>query len=186
MGTREVAAEPPTRWASADDGLDGVRERLALAMDRTGQSRRSLATAGGFDRQAVGRFLSSERVPSASVFIAIAGTLGVSLEWLLTGKGPETLGAVEHIGQALPGFLVRLNESGLGSWASRQPPTSTPTLAEAVKALEDMQAAHDRGEPFYTNEGVPVIRWVFCRGFPGHNRGADRAHERLGVALLFE
>lgn len=38
MGTREVAAEPPTRWASADDGLDGVRERLALAMDRTGQS----------------------------------------------------------------------------------------------------------------------------------------------------
>src|SRR3546814_17966479 len=61
------------------------RERLEQAMDRAGTSRAELARRIGVDRSTLSQILSrdSVRLPRADTVAPMAGTLPVSLDWLL-------------------------------------------------------------------------------------------------------
>src|SRR3546814_10744685 len=71
------------------------RERLEQAMDRAGTSRAELARRIGVDRSTLSQILSREsvRLPRADTVAALAGTLQVSLDWLLGLSESNQLGA---------------------------------------------------------------------------------------------
>lgn len=71
------------------------RERLEQAMERAGTSRAELARRIGVDRSTLSQILSPEsvRLPRADTVAAMAGTLQVSLDWLLGLSESNQLGA---------------------------------------------------------------------------------------------
>ena len=71
------------------------RERLEQAMERAGTTRAGLARRIGVDRSTLSQILSSEsvRLPRADTVAAMAGSLQVSLDWLLGLTGSNQLGA---------------------------------------------------------------------------------------------
>lgn len=123
MGTVEPKKSPLVTWVRSGDEFDGVRERLAEAMNRAGASRRSIESmSDDVDRQQVGRFLSGKRVPGVAVFVAVAKALGVSLEWLLTGEDPLARSAGPDLGQPLPGYSTSSRRPGLPDGPPARPP----------------------------------------------------------------
>lgn len=162
MGTVEPKKSPLVTWVRSGDEFDGVRERLAEAMNRAGASRRSIESmSDDVDRQQVGRFLSGKRVPGVAVFVAVAKALGVSLEWLLTGEDPLARSAGPDLGQPLPGLLYELETSGLAGWSSRPPAgVQPPTIAEALRALRELDDERASGRPWFFSDGARSVRWA--------------------------
>jgi transcriptional regulator with XRE-family HTH domain len=67
---------------------DAFRARLALARDLAGLTSRELSTLIGASPVTVGNLEQGvSRNPNADTVIALARTLGVSLDWLLIGRG---------------------------------------------------------------------------------------------------
>ena len=167
-------------------------DRLNATMERLGLSGRRLAELSGVDRRTIDRFSKGERLPDVPNLLALAKGLGVAPWWLLTGDGEEEA-APGHLAQALPGFLLELQESGLATWAARQRGADVPSIAEALRALRDFEAARANGRPFYVNEGERNVRWgeYFANARAGkampvapvasRRRTMDEAEERARV-----
>lgn len=72
------------------EGTPGIPGRLQKAREMSGLSRRALSVMAGLAESHVGQL---ERgvgpKPGAGVLAAICGVLGVSLDWLVLGQGPE-------------------------------------------------------------------------------------------------
>lgn len=71
------------------------RQRLAEALEKAGTSQSALARASGVDRSTLSQLLSpgNDRLPRADTIAAIAGSLRVSLDWLLGLSQEAKLGA---------------------------------------------------------------------------------------------
>ena len=71
------------------------RQRLSEALDRAETTRSALARACGVDRSTLSQLLSArnDRLPRADTVAAIAGSLRVSLDWLLGLSQEAKLGA---------------------------------------------------------------------------------------------
>lgn len=71
------------------------RQRLAEALEKAETSRSALARASGVDRSTLSQLLSpgNDRLPRADTIAAIAGSLRVSLDWLLGLSQEAKLGA---------------------------------------------------------------------------------------------
>jgi transcriptional regulator with XRE-family HTH domain len=77
------------------DRADLFRDRLAMAMVETGQSRAALARRIGVDRSTVSHLLApgATRLPNAQVIAECAAALAVSADWLLgLSERPERAG----------------------------------------------------------------------------------------------
>lgn len=74
-------------------GFDGFPQRLRTAIGDT--SIRAFARACGLSDAAVRQYLAGQSEPTRPVLLAMARETGVSLEWLLTGRG-----------EAQPGLLT--------------------------------------------------------------------------------
>ncbi|MCB1776532.1 MAG: helix-turn-helix transcriptional regulator [Candidatus Competibacteraceae bacterium] len=69
----------------------GFPERLKAACRDAGLpvTQPALARAFGLSTTTIWHYLHGEKLPSMDTAIAIAGKLGVCVEWLLTGNGPQ-------------------------------------------------------------------------------------------------
>jgi transcriptional regulator with XRE-family HTH domain len=81
-----------------------IRERLTRCLREFGpkSTRQGFAGAIGVSRNTVGTWLKDEPkspVPETAQIIAIADELNVQPTWLLTGKGPELIGAQAPLGE---------------------------------------------------------------------------------------
>ena len=65
---------------------NGFPDRLREARRKRGYSARQLAYETGMHDASVSGYLQGKNYPSAQCCMAIAATLGVSLDWLLMGK----------------------------------------------------------------------------------------------------
>lgn len=86
---------PGTATADKRFTVQLFRERLEQAMERAGTTRAGLARRIGVDRSTLSQILSPEsvRLPRADTVAAMAGTLQVSLDWLLGLTEGNQLGA---------------------------------------------------------------------------------------------
>lgn len=75
--------QPPS--SDKRDVAEIFRERMGILIDQRRQTLASFARSVGLDRSALSQFLApgSTRLPRAETLHAIAGTCGVSLDWLL-------------------------------------------------------------------------------------------------------
>ncbi|PVY74770.1 helix-turn-helix domain-containing protein [Pectobacterium versatile] len=65
----------------------GIKERLREAMDAHGFNIKGLSEAVGIPYRSLQNYLRGEREPNAEALIAIGTQLGISIDWLLTGRG---------------------------------------------------------------------------------------------------
>src|SRR3546814_4265199 len=100
------------------------RERLEQAMDRAGTSRAELARRIGVDRSTLSQILSREsvRLPRADTVAAMAGTLQVSLDWLLGLSESNQLGAdiLERAPEISPRRRAPEDEDQIGRASCRE------------------------------------------------------------------
>ncbi|HYQ90676.1 MAG TPA: helix-turn-helix transcriptional regulator [Candidatus Competibacteraceae bacterium] len=68
-----------------DSNVDGFTARLREALQASGMNHSALATAVGVTPQAVSKWFKQGRM-ARSKLVAVANALGVSVEWLLTGR----------------------------------------------------------------------------------------------------
>ena len=74
-----------------DDALQ-IGVRLRDARDAAGLSRRELADHLGVKESTIGKWESGERSPRGQRVSKLAGILGVSLSWILVGRGVKPSG----------------------------------------------------------------------------------------------
>ena len=67
-----------------------IAERVRSAREASGLSQRSLSTLAGLSTGAVNLIESGDREsPAAATLAGIAGVLGITLDWLVSGIGDE-------------------------------------------------------------------------------------------------
>jgi transcriptional regulator with XRE-family HTH domain len=86
--TETMPMMPPVNSRDGDPRTLGARIRMAL--QRKGWSGRQLARQLGVAPRAVMSWIHDTNRPSLDRLPVLCATLGVSLEWLLTGRGPMT------------------------------------------------------------------------------------------------
>ncbi len=107
---------------------------------------------------ALSRFEKGHRLPEASTLVRLSETLGVTTDWLLTGRTVAAEGAIPPppppppgLDMTLPGFLQLTADRGLARWAAGARKGDVPTVAEALHALDTLTRspalANDKGEP---------------------------------------
>ena len=69
-----------------------IKERLREAMDAKGLTIKALSDLSKIPYRSLQNYLRGEREPNAEALIALGTHLGISIDWLLTGKG-EVVGA---------------------------------------------------------------------------------------------
>jgi len=77
-----------------DDMTEHLPRRIAEAREAAGLSRAELAQRMGVVPETVDAWEDAERVPRANRITVLAGVLGVSAMWLLSGEGDDP-GAVD-------------------------------------------------------------------------------------------
>ncbi len=87
------------RPAELDDDERQIGRRLAEARDAAGLSRRELADHLGVKESTIAKWESGERSPRGQRVSKLAGILGVSLSWILVGRGIEPHAAGDEITQ---------------------------------------------------------------------------------------
>jgi transcriptional regulator with XRE-family HTH domain len=97
-------------WFSDDIATFG--DRLAGAREAAGLSQRELASRVGVKAQTVEAWENDAKEPRANRLQMLAGLLGVSLSWLLTGKGDGPDGPIEttEISEDLNRLLTDLRD----------------------------------------------------------------------------
>ncbi len=85
--------------AELDDDERQIGRRLAEAREAAGLSRRELADHLGVKESTIAKWESGERSPRGQRVSKLAGILGVSLSWILVGRGVEPLSAGDDITQ---------------------------------------------------------------------------------------
>jgi transcriptional regulator with XRE-family HTH domain len=66
-----------------------IRERIAIALERSRKSQRDLAKAMGLTSPTVSSMLSKDEIDSIKYLRAVEELTGFSFEWIRTGTGPE-------------------------------------------------------------------------------------------------
>ncbi|HCR1008181.1 TPA: helix-turn-helix domain-containing protein [Citrobacter koseri] len=69
-----------------------IKERLREAMDAKGLTIKALSDLSKIPYRSLQNYLRGEREPNAEALVALGTHLGISIDWLLTGKG-EVVGA---------------------------------------------------------------------------------------------
>ena len=69
-----------------------IKERLREAMDVKGLTIKALSDLSKIPYRSLQNYLRGEREPNAEALVALGTHLGISIDWLLTGKG-EVVGA---------------------------------------------------------------------------------------------
>jgi transcriptional regulator with XRE-family HTH domain len=67
-----------------------ISNRIINALNRTGISQRQLADATGMTEVSISRYVKGKRIPSAEILGRIADVLGVTTDYLITGKTEPT------------------------------------------------------------------------------------------------
>lgn len=67
-----------------------IANRITNALNRTGISQRQLADATGMTEVSISRYVKGKRIPSAEILGRIADVLGVTTDYLITGKTEPT------------------------------------------------------------------------------------------------
>jgi transcriptional regulator with XRE-family HTH domain len=114
----------------------------------------------------VSRFENGQRLPDAMSLMRLAKALAVTTDWILTGEEGDTSGVVPPPAPRLPpgldmtlsGFLQAVSESGLARWAATAPKNQSPTLGEALEALEALAAEPAGTGTDRTWAWVPVLQ----------------------------
>jgi transcriptional regulator with XRE-family HTH domain len=75
--------------------MDTFPARLAAIIDNSGLGRPEFAARVGVGTSALAKWLSGKLTPKSDQLLSLAIAGGVSMEWLLTGKGPKSLGMVD-------------------------------------------------------------------------------------------
>ena len=78
-----------------------IADRIINAMNRNGISQRQLADATGMTEVSISRYVKGKRIPSAEILGRIADVLGVTTDYLITGKTEPT----KHV-EMIVGYLV--------------------------------------------------------------------------------
>ena len=81
----------------------GFKENLKIELSYKDMTVKELAFASGVNKRTIDQYLSSAaKMPSAENAVKIAGVLGVSVEYLVTGKAPapQTQNTEEESDQA--------------------------------------------------------------------------------------
>lgn len=73
-------------------------ERVQELMDLQGMERKALSLEANFDPSNIGKGIKENRLPSAETAVKIAKCLGVSVEYLVTGKSvsPSAMSELEE------------------------------------------------------------------------------------------
>jgi transcriptional regulator with XRE-family HTH domain len=153
-------ATAPRRRKSAHlspEAMAAVVTRVRDAQARLGLTNRGLAAASGVDRKTIDRLVHEDptqrRVPGVGKVALLASALGVSSEWVLSGRGAADPSV--DLTRPLTSFALELHERGLLRWAQAAPASEVPTLGEVLTALERLRA-----EPQLSNSaGMPVAGW---------------------------
>ena len=85
--------------ADLDDDTRQIGRRLAEARDAAGLSPRELADHLGVKESTIEKWESGERSPRGQRVSKLAGILGVSLSWILVGRGVEPSAANHDVAQ---------------------------------------------------------------------------------------
>ena len=72
-----------------------LNEKIYYCRKKAGLSQDALAEKLGVSRQAISKWETGESVPETGKLAALAGALGVSLDWLLSEDGPDESGSVK-------------------------------------------------------------------------------------------
>lgn len=86
----------------ADSSLDDERHigaRLAEARSAAGLSRRAIADRIGVKESTIAKWEAGDTSPRGHRVSKLAGILGVSISWILMGRGVEPTGGVSDIDQ---------------------------------------------------------------------------------------
>ena len=84
-------------------------ERVEQLLDEKGITKKTLSTDAGFDPSNISKGLKKNNIPSADTAVKIAEILGVSVEYLVTGK--NNYGSKSHdIEESNPKYLSLINE----------------------------------------------------------------------------
>ena len=67
-----------------------IADRIINALNRCGISQRQLADAVGMTGATISRYIKGKRIPSAEILGRIADVLGVTTDYLITGKTEPT------------------------------------------------------------------------------------------------
>lgn len=152
--------------------LGKLGQRIRQQRERRQLRQADIASALRLTSQAVSKWERGENAPDIAVLLDLARLLGVSVEWILTGRqeAPGTFPAVV-LCTSLNGFAeraARVAPADLAAWSN----TIHYAVTEAVLRFD----------------GVPVK--CVGDGFLGFFAGPDRAGRALGAArqakLLFE
>jgi len=84
----------------------------------TGRTGADIAVQGGISKQTFSGYLNTGRLPSAAVLANWVFRLGISANWLLTGKGPVMLepagGVMDPVVQRVATVVRSMREAGAG------------------------------------------------------------------------
>ena len=78
---------------------ESLGNRLVQARTDAGMDQDEVATLVGVDLDTLSRWESDARSPRSNRITTMAGILGVTFRWLLTGEGPKHRPALEPIGR---------------------------------------------------------------------------------------
>ena len=67
-----------------------IASRIINALNRCGISKRQLADATGMTEVSISRYVKGKRIPSAEILGRIADAIGVTTDYLITGKTEPT------------------------------------------------------------------------------------------------
>jgi len=90
------------------DSVATLGERIGVARDHAGLSEEQLASRAAVKRQTIDAWEGDGAEPRANKLAMLAGILGVSPAWLLTGAGDGVSSPDEHDGEIPDDNAVRL------------------------------------------------------------------------------
>lgn len=73
--------------------MTSIKERISIALSRSGNSQRDLAKHMGLSAPTVSTMLAKEEIDSIKYLKAVEELTGYRFEWLRTGFGPEKIDA---------------------------------------------------------------------------------------------
>lgn len=113
--------------------------RLGELIAEHGMSQKEFAKKSGVTEAAISRYLSGERRPGANAAMAMASTLGVSVEYLMGGE--EAFERTPEVREMLDGLRMRPELRVLFSTSKDATPED---IEEAIRTLERLK--EQRGE----------------------------------------
>jgi len=132
--------------------MESFPDRLAKSIDESGLGRPEFAARSGVGTSALAKWLSGKLTPKSEQLYNLAKTAGVTMEWLLTGRGERTVeatlaGAEGYMGQKVDEkdrpHLLRLLEmrdaNSLGSHMAQQVFKATPDVTGGISTVADLR-----------------------------------------------